>query len=239
MKNWLQVKALGNIGEIYIYGEITDWKWLDEDVTPTDIKEELDKLKDVESINLYVNSPGGNVFAGVAIYNLLKRSNKPITAYVDGIAASIASLIILAADKVVMPLNALIMIHNVWTCACGDAATFRDLADKLDKITDSVLLETYQAKTGISKEKLKVMLDEETWLGAEEAVKLGFADAMEEEQKLAACYVGNNVKFKDTEIALDNFKTFPKAKFTEHTPIKPLSLEQRHRHTLNMLEANN
>jgi len=239
MKNWLIVNALGNLGEIFIYGEITDWKWLDSDVTPTDIKEELNKLKDVESINLYVNSPGGNVFAGVAIYNLLKRSNKPITAFVDGIAASIASLIILAADKVVMPSNALIMIHNVWMIAAGDAVAFRELADKLDKITDSVLLETYQAKTGISKEKLKVMLDEETWLSAEDAVKLGFADVIEEEQKIAASYVGGNVKFKDTEIVLDNFKAFPKAKFNEHTPKKPLSLKQRHRHTLNMLAANN
>lgn len=237
MKNWLQIKAQGKLGEIFIYGEITDWKWLDEDVTPNDIKNELAKLKDVDSINVYVNSPGGNVFAGVAIYNALKRFNKPITAYVDGIAASIASLIILAADKVVMPLNAMLMIHNPWSCICGSALELRDHADKLEQITDSVLITTYQAKTGITKEKLKDMLDKETWLSAEEAVALGFADEMEAEQQIAASYVGGNIKFKDTEIALDNFKAFPRAKFSEHTP-KQSTFKQRHRHNMNMLSAN-
>ncbi|NIP27930.1 MAG: Clp protease ClpP, partial [Phycisphaerae bacterium] len=113
-----------------------DLKWFDDDVTPTDIKEELDKLKDVDEINVYVNSPGGNVFAGVAIYNELKRFNKPVTSYVDGLAASIASLIVLAADKVVMPFNAMLMIHNPYMIAVGDANGFRELADKLDKVTD-------------------------------------------------------------------------------------------------------
>ncbi len=237
MKPWLKALINGNVGEIYIYGEITDWKWLDEDVTPMDIKKELDLLKDASSINVYVNSPGGGVFAGVAIYNELKRIDKPVTAYVDGIAASIASLIILAADKVVMPSNAMLMIHNVWMFSGGDAVAFRALADKLDKITDSVLIEAYHEKTGIPKDKLKAMLDKETWLSAEEALALGFADVLEGEQKIAASYVGDNIKFKETEFALDKFKAFPKAKFTEYKP-KNNTLKQRHRHTLNMLTAN-
>ena len=233
---WLEVLAKAAIGEVYIYGEITNFKWSDDDVTPTDIKEELDKLKDVDSINIYVNSPGGGVFAGVAIYNELKRFgiNKPSTSYVDGVAASISSLIVLAADKVVMPFNAMLMIHNPYTCMCGDSQAFRDTAERLDKVTDSVLIETYHAKTGIKKEKLKEMLKAETWLSAEEAVKLGFADVLEEEQKVAACYVGDNIKFNNVEVQMNNFKAFPKSKFTEH---KPMSLKQRHRHTLNMLSA--
>ncbi len=239
MIKWLEVKALAGIGEIYIYGEITDIKWWDEDITPIDIKEELDKLKDVDSINVYVNSPGGNVFAGVAIYNMLRRVNKPVTAYVDGIAASIASLIVLAADKVVMPFNAMLMIHNVWMCACGDYKTFRELADKIKKIQDSTVTEAYQRKTGLSNEKLTKMMDEETWMNGDEAVKLGFADVVEEEQKIAACYVGNNVKFSDVEVQMNRFKAFPKAKFTEHKPTKNQSLKQRHRHKVNMLSANN
>lgn len=234
---WLEVVAKANVGEIYIYGEIADLKWFDEDVTPTDIKEELDKLKDVDSVNVYVNSPGGNVFAGVAIYNELKRFNKPVTSYIDGLAASIASLIVLAADKVVMPSNAMMMIHNPWMCVCGDANGFRELADKLDKITDNVLIETYQAKTGLKKDKLKEMLDKETWLSGEEAVELGFADVLEEELKIAACYVGNNIKFNDVEVQLNKFRAFPKSKFSEHTPTKTASLKQRHRHTINMLSA--
>ena len=237
MKNWLEILVKANVGEIYIYGEITDFKWFDEDVTPTDIKEELDKLKDVDSINVYVNSPGGGVFAGVAIYNELKRFNKPVTSYIDGLAASIASLIVLAADKVVMPSNAMIMIHSPWTCTCGNAEELRDLAKKLDKVTESVLIETYHAKTGIEKGKLKKMLDEETWLSAEEAVKLGFADVLEEEQKIAACYAGDNIKFNDVEVQLNKFKAFPKSKFNEHKSNKTTSLKQRHRHTINMLSA--
>jgi len=235
---WLEVKALGAIGEIYIYGEIVDLKWFDEDVTPVDIKEELDKLKDVSSINIYVNSPGGSVFAGVAIFNELKRFNKPTTSYVDGVAASIASLIVLAADKVVMPFNSMFMIHNVSTCLCGDAPLLREVADKLDKITDSVLLETYAEKTGKSKDELRGMLDAETWLSAEEAVDLGFADVLEKEQKIAACYSGDNVKFKNVEVHLNKFKTFPKSKFTEHKPKpKTLSLKQRHEHNISVLTA--
>lgn len=237
MKNWLQVKVAANVGEIYIYGEIEDIKWVEEDVTPTSIKEEIDKLKGVDLINIYVNSPGGGVYAGVAIYNELKRLDKPTTSYVDGIAASIASLIVLAADKVVMPFNAMLMIHNPWGCICGNAQQLREFAERLDKVTDSVLISTYQDKTGIKKEKLKGMLDEETWLSAEEAVELGFADVLEEEQKIAACYVGNNIKFNDVEVQLNRFKAFPKSKFTEHKPNKTASLKQRHRHTINMLSA--
>lgn len=234
---WLEVLAKATIGEVYIYGEITDFKCFDEDVTPKDIKKELDKLKSVDSINVYVNSPGGGVFAGVAIYNELKRFNKPITAYVDGVAASIASLIVLAADKVVMPFNSMLMIHNPWACICGNAGELRGLADRLDKLADSVLIETYQRKTGLDREKIKELLDAETWLSAEEAVGLGFADVLMEEQKIAACYVGDNVKFNSVEVQLNKFKAFPKAKFSEHKPITPMSLEQRHRHTLNMLAA--
>lgn len=238
MKTWLQVMiSAANVGEIYIYGVIEDMVFWGDEVTPTYIKEELDKLKDVDSIMLYVNSPGGSVFAGVAIYNELKRFNKPITSYIDGVAASIASLIVLAADKVVMPFNAMMMIHNPWTCVCGDADELRAIAERLDKVTESVLIETYRVKTGITKAKLKKMLDEETWLSAEEAVELGFADVLEKEQKIAACYAGDNIKFNDVEVQLNRFKAFPKSKFTEHKPNKSISLNQRHKHTLNMLSA--
>jgi len=234
---WLEVKAIADVGEVYIYGEITDLKWFDEEVTPSGVKDELDKLKNVSSINVYVNSPGGNIFAGVAIYNALKRVNVPVTAYVDGIAASIASLIVLAADRVVMPFNAMLMIHNAWMIAAGDYNEFRTLADKLEKIQDSVLIETYSRKTGMSKEKLAAMMDEETWLSGEEAVKMGFADEVIEEQKIAACYSGENIKFSNVEVQLDRFRAFPKAKFKEHIPKNNKSLEQRHRHITNMLTA--
>jgi len=169
MSKWFEVIAKATIGEVYIYGEIDDFKWWGDEVTPTDIKDELAKLKDVDEVNVYVNSPGGGVFAGVAIYNELKRINKPVTAYIDGIAASIASLVVLAADRVVMPSNAMLMIHNPWSMIAGNANEMRDMADKLDKITESTLIPTYQAKTGLKVDKLKELLDAETWLCGEEA----------------------------------------------------------------------
>jgi len=237
MSKWFEVIAKATIGEVYIYGEIDDFKWWGDEVTPTDIKDELAKLKDVDEVNVYVNSPGGGVFAGVAIYNELKRINKPVTAYIDGIAASIASLVVLAADRVVMPSNAMLMIHNPWSMIAGNANEMRDMADKLDKITESTLIPTYQAKTGLKVDKLKELLDAETWLSGEEAAELGFADELLEEQKIAACYKGDNVEFNNVEVELKRFKAFPKAKFNEHKPKNNLPLSTRHRHTLNMLKA--
>jgi len=234
---WLQVMNKASIGEIYIYGEIEDFKWIPEDVTPMDIKNELEKLKNSDSINLYVNSPGGSVFAGLAIFNELKRFEKPITAYVDGVAASIASLIVLAADRVVMPFNAMFMIHNMWTCICGTAEDLRNTADRIDKMSESILVETYARKTGLEKDKIIKMMDEETWLNGEDAFLLGFADEILEEQKIAACYKGENVSFGEVEVNLNKFKSFKKEKFTEFEPKKHLSLEQRHRHNMNMLAA--
>lgn len=239
MIDWLQIKVAAKVGEVYIYGEIDDFKFWGDEVTPTGIKEELDKLKDVNSINIYVNSPGGGVFAGVAIYNEIKRLDKPVTAYVDGLAASIASLIVLAADRVVMPVNALYMIHNPYMCACGDAGQLRNMADRLDKLRESVLISTYRDKTGLDEEQLKTMLDEETWLDGKEAVELGFADELAEDQKIAACYQGGSVRFNNVEVQTNKFKAFPKSKFIEHKPQQEMSIKQRHKHRMFMLAAKN
>ena len=237
MIKWLEVKAKAKVGEVYIYGEIDDFKWWGDEVTPTDIKDELAKLKNVDSVNIYVNSPGGGVFAGAAIYNEIKRFNKPTTSYVDGLAASIASLIVLAADKVVIPSNAMIMIHNVWTVVVGDYNELRDTADKIEKIQDSVVVQAYQDKTGMEKEKITELMDAETWLSGGEAVDLGFADELAEEQKIAACITGDTINFNNVEVPINKFKAFPKSKFKEHKP-KQNTLKQRHRHKISMLSAN-
>lgn len=228
-----------NIGEVLIYGEIEDMKFWDDDVTPKEIREQLDELKDVDHLNIYVNSPGGNVFAGVAIYNAIKRFDKPKTAYVDGIAASISSLIVLAADRVVMPFNAMLMIHNMSTIAAGDAKFFRELADKMERIQSGTIVSTYKEKTGLDEEKLLEMMAAETWMNGKEALELGFADEVEEEMKIAAFYQGDNIKFQDVEVHLNKFRAFPKAKFIEHKPETKMSLEQRHKHEIFMLSANN
>lgn len=237
MIEWFKVMAKAAIGEIYIYGDIDDEQWWGTEITPQTIKDELDKIKDVDSVKIYFNSYGGSVFAGAAIYHELKRIEQPTESIVDGVAASIASLIVLAANKVVMPVNAMLMIHRASMRVCGTAKKLRDGADSLAKIEDNVIVTAYQDKTGLEKETLLAMMDKDTWMGGVEAVELGFADEVLEDQKIAARYVGDNVKFNDLEIPLDKFKTFPKDKFTEHTPNKSTSLKQRHRHTINMLSA--
>lgn len=179
----------GKIGEVFIYGEITKYAWeeLGEHSAQT-FKNELDELGDVETINLYVNSPGGSVFEGITIYNMLKRHNAKVIAHVDALAASIASVIIMAADEIRMPSNSMLMIHNPWTFAIGNAVELRKQADDLDRIGESAIT-SYLNKAGdkLDEENLKEMLDAETWLSADEAYELGLCDVVEDAIDMAAC----------------------------------------------------
>lgn len=184
----MKLSADGKSGDIFIYGEITKYAWeeLGEHSAQT-FKNELDELGDVENINLYVNSPGGSVFEGITIHNMLKRHDAKITAYVDALAASIASVIIMSADEIRMPSNSMLMIHNPWTFAIGNAIELRKQADDLDRIAESAV-QTYLAKTGdkLEESKLKEMLDAETWLSADEAFEYGLCDVVEESNDMAA-----------------------------------------------------
>lgn len=112
----MKASADGKSADIFIYGEITKYAWTEEgEHSATTFKQELDELGDVDIINLYVNSPGGSVFEGITIHNMLKRHKAKVTAHVDALAASIASVIIMAADEIRMPSNSMLMIHNPWT----------------------------------------------------------------------------------------------------------------------------
>ena len=151
---------------------------------------------------MYVNSPGGDVFAGQAIYSQLKRHKATVNVHIDGLAASIASVIAMAGDTIHMPSNAMMMIHNAWSIAMGNAKDFRKTADDLDKIGLSIQ-ETYLAKaTGLEKDKLVELLDAETWLTAQECMDLGLCDVVEEEKAIAA-------SVQDLEI-LAKYKNTPK-----------------------------
>lgn len=185
-KKFWSMKALDNkTGEVLLYGEISDVSWWGDEVTPKQFKEDLGALGDVETIKVFINSPGGDVFAGQAIYSMLKRHKAQVHVYIDGLAASIASLIAMAGDKVVMPANAMMMIHNPWTLAVGNANDFRKLADDLDKIRDSMIT-AYGSRSALTTEEIKGLLDAETWLTAQECVEYGFADEVEEAKELAA-----------------------------------------------------
>lgn len=174
-------------GEIFIYGDITRYRWDEEDTTANSFKEDLNALGDVSIINLYINSPGGSVFEGVAIHNMLKRHKAKVNVYIDALAASIASVIAMAGDTIFMPKNAMMMIHNPWTFAMGNAKELRKVADDLDRISVSAI-ETYLQKAGdkLDEDTLKQMLDDETWLSADEAFEYGLCDVVQEANEMAA-----------------------------------------------------
>lgn len=191
--------------DLYIYGEIvdnTDWKWDESDVMPDDVLEALQKVEGLGSLNIYINSPGGSVFAGLAIYNMLKRNKAHKKAYIDGVGASMASVIPFAADEIFIPANAFLMVHNPWTIAMGNAQDFRKLADDLDVIATGALnVYMGNVKEGVTEETIRELLDKETWLNGTEAAKY-FNVTVIEEKKFAACASDYLQKYEKTPQAL-------------------------------------
>jgi len=173
-------------GELMLYGEIASETWWGDEVTPKQFKEDLDALGDIKTLNVFVNSPGGDVFAAQAIYSILKRYDAHVSMYVDGIAASAASLIVSAGDTVIMPKNAMQMLHNPWCLCVGNAGDFRKLADDMDKIRDSMIV-AYESRSALTKDEIIDILDAESWLTAEECMEYGFCDEIEDAKEIAAC----------------------------------------------------
>lgn len=181
-------KINDSIGEIDIYGEIIDesWRMSDTETSAPSFKDALKELKDVKQITVNINSGGGDVFSGVAIHNMLKSHKAHVTVKIDGLAASIASVIAMAGDKVIIPRNAMLMIHNAWTFAVGNANDLRKQAEDLEKV-NSVVINSYLDKNpDIDEDKLRSLMDEETWLTAQEAKDLGLVDEIAEPNKAAA-----------------------------------------------------
>jgi ATP-dependent Clp protease protease subunit len=221
-KKFWQFKAKGNnTGDLMLYGDIADATWWGDEVTPKDFKADLDSLGNISDLNVYINSGGGDVFAGQAIYSMLKRHNATVNVYVDGLAASIASIIAMAGDKVIMPKNAMLMVHNPWTGGMGNANDFRKLADDLDKIGES-LISVYQDKTGMEKEKIIELLDAETWMTAEEAVANGFADEIEEDKQIAASINDKTFAINGLNVDLSKFKNFKKDKISPNNKLEEI-----------------
>lgn len=181
---WFRIQNAAKTDEatVYIYEEIDSF-W---GVAAQDFVRELAGIK-ASTIHLRINSPGGDVFDALAIHNALKRHPAEIVSHVDGLAASAASIVALAGDRVLMGAGAFMMIHNAWGIAIGDAGTLRQVADTLEKITDS-LVGIYATRTGKSADEIQQLLDDETWLSAEEAIEGGFADETEEVEKASASF---------------------------------------------------
>ena len=158
---------------INIYGDITSYPWTEKDVSAYNLSKEID----VEQINIYLNSYGGEVAEGIAIYNSLKRHKAAVKTVCDGMACSIASVIFMAGDERIMNNASLLMIHNAWTYTSGNANQLRKEADDLDKISN-LSVKAYMEHINISEEELRTLLDAETFLSPDEALEYGFATAI-------------------------------------------------------------
>lgn len=197
LNNLLQVKnQTETSADLYFYGDIvSSWwgAWDDTDQYPESVKNFLDESKG-KDLNIYINSGGGSVFAGMAIYNMLNRHDGYKTVYVDGLAASISSVIALAGDKIIIPSNAYFMIHKPWGTVSGNSKELREQADVLDKIEEGIL-NVYQdsLKEGVDIDLVKDMVDKETWLTGLEAsnyFNVEVANSIDAVACVSECYEG-------------------------------------------------
>jgi len=175
----------GQPAEIYIYDVIVDYKWDEDETTAKGFVDDLKAIGADTPLDLHINSPGGSVFAGLAIYNAIRRHRATVDVYIDGLAASIASVVAMAGDHIIMPENALLMIHDPYSMAFGTADDLRKAAESLDKARES-LLSAYIGKSGTDRDEIAAMMKDETWMTAAEAVDLGFADLIEDALPMAA-----------------------------------------------------
>ncbi|MCC9023020.1 head maturation protease, ClpP-related [Bacillus nakamurai] len=189
-KYWSMKTSGDSSADVFIFGEVvtSGYEWDEIDTSAASFKQDLDLLGDMSILNVHINSPGGSVFEGVAICSMLKQHKAFVNVYIDGLAASIASVIAMAGDAIFMPSNAMMMVHNPWTIAMGNANEMRKQADVLDKISESMKA-SYLEKAGdkLTKETLDSLMDNETWLSASEAVSYGLADEITAANQAAAC----------------------------------------------------
>lgn len=198
--------------ELILYGSIgSDEYW--DDISDKAFKQDIENLGDVENITLHINSPGGSVFSAVAIANILKNHKAKVTANIDGLAASAATIITSACDTVRMPKNALFMIHNPITFAYGNNQEMQKTVQMLDKVKNSII-ETYLNKTKTDKETLSELMDNETWMNAEEAKEYGFIDEILDEN-VEKEVIENKLIINNMAFDISKFKNFKEKKIQE------------------------
>jgi ATP-dependent Clp protease protease subunit len=180
LKRWYEIRAQRKGTEVVIYDEIGAFG-----IPAKSFLDELKALGPVAELTVRINSPGGSVFDGVAIYNALKRHDAAITDWIDGIAASIASMIAMAGNEVVMPENAMLMLHDPSGLVMGTASDMRAMAEALDRMKVGMVA-AYRDKSGRDGAEFDALLRDETWLSAQEALELGLADRVEASVRMAA-----------------------------------------------------
>jgi ATP-dependent Clp endopeptidase proteolytic subunit ClpP len=209
-RKWYEINNGVDVTDVYLFNDIGTFG-----ISAQSFVEEIKEYEEKE-LAIHINSLGGEVFDGMAIYSIIQRRKAKTTVYIEGIAASIASVIALAADEVIMSENSLLMIHNAWGGSSGDASEMRKQADVLDKISNEIA-EIYVKKTHLPYDEIIRMMGEETWLTAEEAVAMGFVDSISEPIKVAAKYDVSkfkNITMEKVEKTL-NINNKKKIKMTE------------------------
>jgi len=208
MRKYYQVATQEAEASIHIYGDIVSdgWDCFDSDVTSFGLVKEIEAL-DVDAVNVYINSYGGEVAEGLAIYNALRRHKAKVKTYCDGFACSAASVVFMAGDERVMSTASLLMIHNAWMWTAGDPNELRKQADDLEKITQASI-NAYLTHVNVNEEELRQMLNEETWLSASDALEKGFCTMIVEDpaSKKAA---NQSVKKKLVQLILNSKEPIP------------------------------
>lgn len=206
--------------EILMYGPVSSTAIFEGDIGADRVAKDLAELSEsISKITVRLNSPGGDVFAGNAIYNCLKNHRASITIYIDGLAASAASVIAMAGDTVIMPRNAMIMIHDPNAGLVGNSSDLRTAAEALDKARDTMVV-AYRAKTSMNPDEIKQIMSAETWLTADEAVDKKFADKIDEQTTVEAYVDGRNMVINGYCFDIQQFSNMPQAAI-KSTPIQP------------------
>ena len=205
MKFWEFKNKTEKVGDLYIYGEITNEKWFDDDVTPNNFKRDLDALGNIDTLNIYINSVGGDVFSAQTMVSILERNKAKKHVYIDGLAASAATFPLMIADKVTIADKAMIMIHNAWSFVAGNANELLKMADILQKI-DGNITKGYAKLSGKTEEEIQEMMNAETWMTADEAFKNGFAHEISESMKIAAKVTDETLILNGIELKIDQFE---------------------------------
>ena len=208
MKKFYEFKNItSSEADLFIYGEIVsehdDWFGSESDVALTDFKEELDNLGNIKNLNMYINSPGGDVFSAstmISMLNRLKQNGTTINAYIDGLSASAASFLMMAADNINLYKNSVVMVHKPMSVAIGNANDMQKTIDALNKIEDSVMMPMYMSKAKASEKEIKKLIDDETWLSANDMDKY-FNVTLLDEEKVAVASIKSSL-FK-------NYKNIP------------------------------
>ncbi|MFI3210906.1 MAG: Clp protease ClpP [Peptostreptococcaceae bacterium] len=191
MNRYYALNVMDKEATINIFGEISSWDSDEKTTSSYKLVQELNELEDIDVINVRINSYGGEVAEGLAIYNALKGHKATIKTYCDGFACSIASVIFMAGDERIMSDASLLMIHNAWTYANGDSNNLRKVASDLEIITKASS-NAYLKEINVDEDTLKNMLDDETWIMPEEALSMNFATKIETYEKSSA--ISQNIK---------------------------------------------